>query len=97
MIQIIHSKIYKARKEYFDDGAENVMEWRRGGYYTNKQTLDPIDVLRIEEEATNEPYKIHKGEYYQRQFNNYEGDVGTWRTKQIFYEIMCKYKLFSED
>ena len=88
-IELIHTGTYRARKEYHDDGAEEIIEWA-------KREISPEDLIVLELLLEDKPYRIQKGQLYQRQFNKMDGDAGVWRTKQIFFDLMCKYNLFPE-
>ncbi len=74
MIELIHTGTYRARKEYHDDGAEEIIEW-------TKREASPEERIAIELLLENKPHRIQKGQLYHRQFNKCDGDPGTWRTK----------------
>lgn len=96
--EAIHHSVQKARKAYFDDGWEDINEWALGGFWTgNKKEIDEEDKRQAIEYLNREyPHRIMQGELYQRQFNKIDGDAGVWRTKQVFYDLMCKYNLFPD-
>lgn len=97
-IQLIHTGTYRARKEYHDDGAEEIIEWRNGGYarHNFEEEIDAYDKIDLEALLKDKPHRIQKGQKYERQFNLCDGSPVTWRTKELFYKMMCKYDLFPE-
>lgn len=101
-ITVIHSTTQTARKEYFDDGWEFIKEWIDeglwGGDVIGKQKKITFAEARILVKHRNrpKPYKILPGDMYERQFNNYDGQVYTWRMNRQLYELACKYDLFPE-
>ena len=42
------------------------------------------------------PHRILKGQIYQRQFGIYDGPI-EYKTKKVFYDIICKYDLFNDE
>lgn len=103
MLDIIRSTTQKAKKEYHDDGWEEISEWISGGCETydsrNKQISIPFSELRLVVKFRNDKKaggKINIGDEYVRQFNKYEGQTYTWRTKKVFFEWFEKYDLFPE-
>lgn len=98
MITVIHRETVKARKEYYDDGWEFVKEWLddHGSLGPKKLTFAELRTLgkyRMEELKGS---KILKGQFYERQFNSYDGQTYTWRMKKDLYDIACKYDLFPD-
>lgn len=115
-VQVIHSTAQIARKEYYNDGRDDFMEWIRGGmfigYHQKKISTEyggyswindiawpkklPFCDLRIIVQMRAEDYRIKNGTLYRRQFNSYDGDAYTWRSREDMYQLMCKYDLFPE-
>lgn len=97
--QIIHKSVTKARKEYPDDGWEDIQNWNG---WSEKNTQRPLPfserrmLVKYTRQKGNKGHRILKGEIYERQFNSYEGDTYVWRTKKVFYDFLCKYDLFPE-
>jgi hypothetical protein len=100
MIEIINRATYKARKEYRDDAWEFIREWISSGcpVYYGKKHLE-FKEARLLVYYKNNPKiasKILPGQQYERQFNKYDGEVYTWRTKKEFFDLACKYDLFPD-
>ena len=96
--QIIHRSTSIARKEYYDDGWEYIQEWE-GDLLKGIKLPLPFSERRMlvtYKTRMKLPYKIFKGELYERQFNTYDGLPYVWRTKKIFYDFLCKYDLFPD-
>ena len=103
MLEIISNTTQKAKKEYYDDGWDEIWGWISGGCHTydrrNKKIPIPFSELRMAVKFRNDRKagaKINIGDEYVRQFNKYDGDAYTWRTKKVFYEWFVKYDLFPE-
>ena len=47
-MNIIHQTTQKAKKEYFDDGFENIKEWAEGGFWSdNNKKVEENDKIII--------------------------------------------------
>lgn len=102
-LTIIHHQVTTARKQYADDGWEFIDEWISGGCCVRRHCLDTRRITFSEgrilvsyRNGQKNGGVIEKGDRYVRQFNNYDGDVYTWRMKEELYNIACKYDLFPE-
>jgi len=92
MIEVISSAEYRAKKEYNDDGWEYITEcgWFVGISFAQKRALVKY---RKDRHAGR---KILPGDLYVRQFNKCDGTTYVWRTKKVFFEIICKLDLFPD-
>lgn len=102
-LTVIQSKTYKAKNEYVDDGSEYIEEWIGGGCYVGRRngkerriTFAEGRVLVKYRKDKRHLRRIYKGDLYERQFNNMDGDVFTFRMKKDLFDICCKYDLFPE-
>lgn len=101
MIQAIHRQTVKARKEYYDDGWEFIDEWIRdgccvGSFSRPRKITFAEGRILVSHRRRLQPQKIFKGDIYERQFNEYDGDTFTFRMNKALFEIACKYDLFPE-
>lgn len=89
MIQVLSERILKARKVYYDYGMEQVWE--------ALSSLSFSDRMYIYKLNKKKGWKIQIGEKYYRQCNVFDGDFCTFRTNPKIWEIITKYKLFTDD
>jgi len=100
-IEVISSKIVTARKEYYDDAWEFISDFIHDGCDTSLYPDKPLSfsekrALVYYRNNRREGARIMPGQLYKRQFNKYEGEAYTFRTKQLFFELCCRYELFPE-
>ena len=108
-VQIARKDYWNDGRDDFNDWVSDGMfigyekkklENKYGGYSWIDDHSKPKKVafsdLRIIVQMRRENYAIKKGTLYRRQFNSYDGDVYTWRTREDMYQLMCKYDLFPE-
>ena len=105
MIDVISNTTQKAKKEYYDDAWDFIQEWISGGCWVHGErnnsprkhiTFTEGRFLAKVRRGEIKGSKILVGQEYVRQFNKYEGDTYTWRTKKEFYDLASKYDLFPE-
>jgi hypothetical protein len=104
MIEIIRSTVQKAKKEYYDDGWDIIQEWVSEGcpvykgrnYERGHLTMPEARFLVQVRNRTIKPHKILPGQVYRSQFNKYEGDTYTFRTKEEFFKLCSKYDLWPD-
>lgn len=105
MIEVIRESVQKAKKEYRDDGWEFIQEWlgegcpvykdsnyRERGHLTFAEARYLVQIRN----RTILPHKILPGQLYRSQFNKYDGDTYTYRTKEEFFQLCSKYDLWPE-
>lgn len=101
MGEIIKHTIRKAAKDYYDDGWDYIEGFisERGdtGIKGMKICFSDARILVWAKENRRLAMKILKGDPYIHQVNKMDGQVYTFRIKQLFHEIVVKYKLYSED
>lgn len=89
----ISSIFRKARKDYRDDSAEFIIDCladiRRGGCLSFSELRS---VARLK--ANN--WKILKGQLYERQFNEMDGNIYTFRTLPDILKLCLKHKLYPD-
>lgn len=97
----IHRTAPIARKEYNDDGWEFINEWIVGGCCVGT-FKHPMKItfaearLCVAFKNRPKPWRILKGDRYERQFNSYDGHTYVWRMNKKMYDLACKYDLFPE-
>lgn len=106
MVEVIRNTVQKAKKEYYDDGWDIIQEWVGEGcpIYLGESWNSPRGHLTFSEgrflvqvrNRTIPPHKILPGQTYRSQFNKMDGVVYNWRTKEDFYQLICKYKLWPD-
>lgn len=96
-VTVIHSGTFKARKTYNDDGWDTIQEFDGPSLGDPKLTFaEKRTLVKYRRWKGQQPHKILPGQMYERQFNNMDGDVYTWRTKKEFFDLMSKYDLFPD-
>ena len=94
-VEVINQSVQKAKKVYTDDGWEEINNWILYGMQTERgKKVSFADKRTLVSAKNNMPHKIQVGQLYERQFNKMDGQVYTWRTKKVFYDIIIKYDLF---
>jgi hypothetical protein len=96
-VTVIHSGVFKARKTYNDDGWDMISDW--DGPYGDDPKITFAEkrmLVKYTRQKGHQPNKILPGQLYERQFNNMDGDVYTWRTKKEFYDFARKFDLFPD-
>lgn len=86
MIQVIHSKTYRARKRYRCNAYWEVMEGGEGWLSDEEQCQ--VDMMRLKKGY------IEVGDLYVRQFNTDGGDTWTYRASVDMHNICIKHDLF---
>ncbi len=94
MINVIHQSWQKARKRYWCDGSEYLLNEVEQGLdivfsFAEMRVIAEIKRFRINH--------IQIGETYIRQFNTDGGDVWTWRCRKVVWDILVKHNLFNND
>lgn len=96
-VTIIHEDKYRAKKNYQDDGWDDIDNWIDGGMDIGKAApLTFADKRKIVfYTRQRKGHVIVKGDMYERQFNAMGGDTWVWRTKLFFLELMRRYDIMS--
>lgn len=94
MAYSISTTLQRARKDYRDDSAEFIIDSLP--YPRKRERLTFTEWRAIAKLKAN-GWKILKGQVYEKQFNNIDGDVCTFKTLPDIGKICSKYKLYPED
>lgn len=89
----ICTKIYKARKDHNDDSAFSIVESMH--YIRTCKKLTFTEMRAIAELKAN-VWKIKKGQLYEAQFNEMDGECYTFKTLPAISKICQKLKLYEE-
>lgn len=99
MNQVIFQSEQKAKKIYYDDLHEHMVEILRNiDWFLKEHNPHTSDLEKVVKRLKSEkPWLIKKGELYVRQFNKIEGDTCVYKCSSIFYDFCIKYKCFPDD
>lgn len=99
MIQVIRDTTQKASKQYHDSGYEWIMEYIGNKCYEwdPKPSFADYRILVWVKNNRIEASKIFPGQEYSCQFNKWDGQTYTFRTKKEFQRLCVKYKMYPDD
>jgi hypothetical protein len=92
-VRNICTKIYKARKDHNDDSAFLIVEAL--DYIRSCKRLTFTEMRAIAELKAN-VWKIKKGQLYEAQFNEMDGEIYTFKTLPAIAAICRKLRLYDE-
>lgn len=93
MVRNICTKIYKARKDHNDDSAFLIVESL--DYIRSCGKLTFTEMRAVAQLKAN-VWKIKKGQLYEAQFNEMDGDIYTFKTLPTIAKVCQKLKLYEE-